>query len=290
MNPLTRLKDRLERSRKLARALSATQTLRSRGDADVAKLADALERSARDADWSREELACFERVAAIRQAYATSDRMISVRDFGTGAPGDRRTEQQMEQGVRVRRAIAEVCKVAATSPHRGKVMFAIVRAFEPACCLELGTSLGISAAYQVLGMKLNGRGRLTTIEGAEELARIADETLHGLGWNGVQVLAGRFADVLPDLLRSSEPIGLAFIDGHHDQVATKRYFEMIHPFLARHAVLVFDDIRWSDGMRAAWKEIRSDPRVKYAVDLEQWGICLLEKGVVGPKASYAITI
>jgi predicted O-methyltransferase YrrM len=107
----------------------------------------------------------------------------------------------------------------------------------------------------------------------------------------VQVLAGRFADVLPNLLRrSSEPIGLVFIDGYHDQVATKRYFEMIHPFLARHAMLVFDDIRWSDGMRAAWKEIRSDPRVKYAVDLDQWGICLLEKGVVGPKSSYAIPI
>lgn len=81
-----------------------------------------------------------------------------------------------------------------------------------------------------------------------------------------------------------------FIDGHYDQVAPKRYFEMIHPFLARHAVLVFDDIRWSVGMRAAWKEIRSDPRVKYAVGLDQWGICLLEKGVVGPKSSYAIPI
>jgi len=26
------------------------------------------------------------------------------------------------------------------------------------------------------------------------------------------------------------------------------------------------------------------------VDLDQWGICLLEKGVVGPKSSYAIPI
>jgi len=291
MSLITRIKAKLDRDRKRRRALSSIQALRSRGDADLAKLADALDRAARDTDWSQDELACFENVRAIRQSYATSDRMISVRDFGAGDPGDRRTEEQMGQGVLVRRSIATICKVAATPPQWGKVLFAIVRAFRPACSLELGTSLGISAAYQVLGMKLNGQGRLTTIEGAEELARLAGETLQGLGWNGVQVLAGRFADVLPDLARSSEPIGLAFVDGHHDQVATKRYFEMIHPFLAQHAVLVFDDIGWSDGMRAVWKEIRSDARVKYAVDLDKWGICLLEKDVKGPKApSYAIAI
>jgi predicted O-methyltransferase YrrM len=290
MNPVTRLKAALDRNRKLARTLSAIQTLRRGGDADLGKLADTLERAARDADWSREELACFERVAAIRQAYVTSDRMVTVRDFGAGDPGDRRTAPQMEQGVLVRRGIAEVCQAAATPPRRGQVLFAMVRAFEPAHCLELGTSLGISAAYQVLALKLNGRGRLTTIEGAEELARTADEALRGLGWNGVEVVAGRFADVLPDLLCLSAPIELVFIDGHHDQAATKQYFELIHPFLARHALVVLDDIGWSDGMRAAWQEIRSDARVKYAVDLGQWGLCLLEKGVAGPKASYAITL
>jgi methyltransferase family protein len=167
-------------------------------------------------------------------------------------------------------------------------MFAIVRAFEPACGLELGTALGISAAYQVLGMKLNGRGRLTTIEGAEELARIADETCTASDGTVCRCSRAALRMCCPICCDRAHRAGLhrwTPRSGRHEA-----YFELIHPFLPRHAVLVIDDIRWSGGMRAAWKEIRSDPRVKCAVDLDQWGICLLDKGVVGPRSSYAITI
>jgi hypothetical protein len=34
------------------------------------------------------------------------------------------------------------------------------------------------------------------------------------------------------------------------------------PHLCPHAIIVFDDIDWSEGMGQSWKEISTDPSVK----------------------------
>ena len=47
----------------------------------------------------------------------------------------------------------------------------------------------------------------------------------------------------------------AFIDVHHDDKATVACFKQILPYIADEAVIVFDDISWSDGMKRAWKKI-----------------------------------
>lgn len=54
---------------------------------------------------------------------------------------------------------------------------------------------------------------------------------------------------------------LAFVDGHHDEQATLDYFALIRPRMRTGAVMAFDDIEWSDGMRRAWKEIRASDGV-----------------------------
>jgi hypothetical protein len=46
----------------------------------------------------------------------------------------------------------------------------------------------------------------------------------------------------------------------------------------RHAapelILVFDDIRWSDGMKQAWRVLKKDVRFQLVVDLHGVGICM----------------
>ncbi len=38
-------------------------------------------------------------------------------------------------------------------------------------------------------------------------------------------------------------------------------------------MFVFDDIRWSDGMKKAWAEIQRDDRLGVLVDLSTVGVC-----------------
>ena len=49
------------------------------------------------------------------------------------------------------------------------------------------------------------------------------------------------------------------------------------PYLADGAVILFDDIAWSPGMRKAWAEIVADERVVATIDLHAIGIALLKK-------------
>lgn len=121
------------------------------------------------------------------------------------------------------------------------------------------------------------RGQITTLEGAETLASIAKRNLNELGLERANVVVGRFQDKLPEVMRAQEHIDFAFIDGHHDQHATLAYFEQMLPFLNDNALLVFDDISWSEGMKKAWTTIVSHEKVKLSVDLRSIGVCIVSK-------------
>ena len=62
------------------------------------------------------------------------------------------------------------------------------------------------------------------------------------------------------------------MDGHHDGPATVEYFHQIRPYMAPAGVMLFDDIRWSEGMMEAWTEVCAHPSVMGALDFQQSGI------------------
>ncbi len=132
--------------------------------------------------------------------------------------------------------------------------------------MELGTCLGITAAYQAAALEINQSGKLVTLEGAEPLAELACDNFKRLRLSRATVRVGRFQDILGAILREQAPIDFAFIDGHHDGDATVGYFREILPFLSEGAILVFDDILWYETMKIAWQRIRAHRQVKTSVD------------------------
>jgi predicted O-methyltransferase YrrM len=74
-----------------------------------------------------------------------------------------------------------------------------------------------------------------------------------------------------------ETVDYLFIDGHHKLKPTLNYFEQCLPFLSEKAVIVMDDINWSDEMREAWKKLQQHPRVTVSMDLFMLGILLIDK-------------
>ncbi len=174
------------------------------------------------------------------------------------------------------RLVAELTRVGSVSPQWALVLFMLVRRLEPASCLELGTCVGISAAYQGAALELNGSGRLVTLEAGSARAALAEQNLADVGVRKATVRVGRFQDTLEPTIRELAPIEYAFIDGHHEREATIQYFEQVLLHAGEDAVLVFDDIAWSPGMRDAWATIRNDHRVRLWMDVTRFGICVAQ--------------
>lgn len=249
--------------------------LRNTGIASTQKLANAID-AAIEESLSPEEEKWVSRIEEKRQALNGSSENMSITDFGAGLPDSNRTADEMYQGVMTEMTVGEICKIA-SKPHKwALILFKLIREFKPTTCIELGTCLGISAAYQASAQKLNEKGRLISLEGAAPLASIAGENLKQLGLDNTTVVSGRFQDTLEHVLDENRPIDYAFIDGHHDERATLSYFEQFLPHKAEESIFVFDDIAWSEGMRRAWRSIQKHDAVRVSVDLGIIGICVLD--------------
>ena len=153
----------------------------------------------------------------------------------------------------------------------------------------MGTCLGISASYQATALKLNRSGKIITLEGAESLASLATQNFQMLNLDNVNVVVGPFHNTLDKVLDKYKPIDYMFIDGHHDEKATLDYFEQVYPFLSEKAMLLFDDISWSNGMKRAWAALEVDQRINLSVDLSTIGVCIIDNSIK-QKRSFKIPV
>jgi predicted O-methyltransferase YrrM len=218
------------------------------------------------------ERASMSAVEALRGELLASHAVVERIDYGAGETASL-SPAAHHPGVPVRHTVGEFCKSSSLPPVWARFLFHLVRELRPMRALELGTALGVSAAYQGAALELNGCGRLVTVEGARPLAELAERNLDRLDIGNVDVVTGRFLDVLPAVLDDLQPLDYAYIDGHHDGRATRDYFETVLSAIAGPALLVFDDIGISSGMREAWAAIRRHPRVGTAIDLRKLGVC-----------------
>ena len=215
-------------------------------------------------------------IEKLREELLDSDLEISYHDFGAGVPGEDLTREEMDRGRDRTIAVRDVLRHGNLAYRYRLMLFHLIRRLRPRTCIELGTSLGFSVAYQAAALKMNGQGHVVTLEGCENTAAMARENLARLGLNShVTVKVGRFQDTLAGVLAEHEPVDFGFIDGHHDGDATIGYFEQIVERCTRNGILVFDDIKWYETMRAAWQRIAADPRASVAVDCNVVGVILL---------------
>ncbi len=163
-------------------------------------------------------------------------------------------------------------RIAATGKDRlwGPALHLLVRSSGAKRVLELGACAGLSALYMGQCPTVES---LITVEGSADLASLAAESLEPIP--GARVVNARFADAIQSLTdESAEQFDLAFIDGHHERLATIFYFEKVFPLLASGAYVIFDDIRWSADMFDAWRTLRSDARFVHTIDFGSLGVCI----------------
>jgi predicted O-methyltransferase YrrM len=241
--------------------LVAARRVRRSDHPDAQALARAIDAirgrgiAASEADW-------IERIERRRSRFAAQSTVIQL------------GERPSPAGPRERspRYLARVSSI-----HRpwGTFLLRLVRELRPRSCLELGTAIGISAAYQGSALELNGSGSLHTVEGTARLVELARGTLDDLGIGRVVAVQGRFDQVLDRVLADAGPIEFAFLDAGKTREQVLPQFEQILPNLAPGAAVVFDDVHWSREAKRAWEEVRRHPRVGLSVDLWRLGACLM---------------
>lgn len=194
-----------------------------------------------------------------REECIASKESINVQDYGTGQSGPR--------------AITAIARRAAKSPKEGRLLYRLVKRFQPKTILELGTSLGISAMYMRAGAP---DAKIVTIEGCPETARIAKEGMrkHGID---VDVRVGEFHVTLANILSELKSVDLVYIDGNHRRAPTLEYFNLIRKYANNDTVFVFDDIHWSLEMEEAWKTIIADKDVHVSCDVFHFGLVFLRR-------------
>lgn len=202
-------------------------------------------------------------VENIRKSLLRDHTLIPVEDYGAGSL----------LGVLRDRKFSEIAKHSSKTPRYGRLLYRLVKYLKPENMLELGTAAGISALYQCTGYP---QGKLYTLEGNRVLAERASKLLDPYN---VEVIAGRFEDNLPTLLEKGLSWNYVFIDGNHRREPVLEYFRMVLPHLAQEAVVIVDDINWSDSMKLAWSELIADSRVQVSVDLYQLGLLFFRPGL-----------
>lgn len=167
--------------------------------------------------------------------------------------------------------VAQIARVASSPPKACRFLHTLTAQHDPSTVIEMGTAVGISAAYIAAGLRSGAH--MWTIDIREVSARYASDIFERLGVDNVEVVIGRFQDVLDDVLTAAAPVDLVFVDGHHREQPTIDYTDQVWPHLSARALVVYDDIGWSDGMKRAWQAIRGQQRWTFTADLGRWGVC-----------------
>lgn len=164
---------------------------------------------------------------------------------------------------------------ASVSPEGAWTLWALTRDAGARRVLEMGTCVGVSGSYLAAASgTTDAGGTLRTLEGHEHRAAVARDTFDRLGFTDVEVVVGPFSRTLAGTL-DDDPFDLVFVDGHHDHDATLRYVDLVRAACRPGAVLVLDDIAWSDGMAAAWHEVQRRLSGSAHADLGRVGVVVL---------------
>jgi predicted O-methyltransferase YrrM len=161
--------------------------------------------------------------------------------------------------------VGEFTRAASVTAPFGAFLRRLVTAQRPDAALELGTASGISAAYIAAGMPR----RFVTLEGDPAAAAVARELLARLGLRA-EVRLGLFSDTLQDALEALAPVGFVYIDGHHLEEQTLEEWAQIREHLTSDAMVVWDDIDWSDGMKRVWRRVAAE--ATFVVEFGRFGV------------------
>ena len=195
----------------------------------------------------------FNMIEVIREELEENENYIEFNDPGAS-----------NKGKIVRKQIKQITRQSAKSLKYSRLLFRIVRHFEPETLIELGTSFGISAMYQALAAQ---KGKLITIEGCKEIAEIAEQNFQKMNLKNISLIVNDFDIILPEALKDINKLDYVFIDGNHAKEPTINYFEQCVKKIHQNSIIIIDDIHWSKEMEEAWLAIQKHNKSMITINI-----------------------
>ncbi len=217
----------------------------------------------------------LEKLFAKRGEYPvyTMEKVLSALATAFGAALDWKGVDEIEMEVRDRmRALEQAAPF--TTRHHGdlslaRVCYAVCRLLKPKVVVETGVAYGVTTAFVLKALQVNGTGRLYSID----LPPLGENADTYVGYLIPEALRERWVlyrgvskRVLPKLLPRVGQVDLFIHDSLHTYRNIRRELETVTPYLARPAVVIADDIQgnraFSDLVRevepAYWAAFREE--------------------------------
>ena len=212
-------------------------------------------------EYTSNEKQLFETLNQFRSELYADNRKISFEEIGSSAE----------------MTIAEVARRAASPEIWVRFFYLLSKTSIVNNILEIGTNLGVSGQYFIKGLENKENIKFITLEGVKGLCEIASSRFDALSSQDCfEVIHGLYDNTLPEVLKSKTRFDLVFIDGNHRYEVTLNYFEILKDNLADKAIVIFDDINWSDGMRRAWREICMQRGIVLSINFFKLGIVVFD--------------
>lgn len=166
-----------------------------------------------------------------------------------------------KSGLTYDKKIKTIAQNSLKSKKYAQLLRRVVQVYQAKSILELGTSLGITTAYLAYDKSIN----ITTLEGSNEVLKLAKKTWEKLGITQIESILGDFNQTLDTL--GNKIFDVIYIDGNHQYEPTLSYFHKLQSHSHPKTLFIFDDIHYSPAMEMAWKEIQKMPQVTLTIDL-----------------------
>ncbi len=147
----------------------------------------------------------------------------------------------------------------------------LVQQTKPELIVEFGTAFGVSGMYWLAGLELNQSGQLFTYEPNEIWAPIAHRNLAKISQR-FRGHIGTFENHAQGIADEGLKIDLCLIDAIHTSAFVKSQLDIVLRLVNKRAVIVLDDIEFSEDMRGCWNELAADGRFLTALELGNVGI------------------
>ncbi|MEQ1554159.1 MAG: class I SAM-dependent methyltransferase [Ferruginibacter sp.] len=206
----------------------------------------------------------YSKIEEQRQVLLNNKTTIDVEDFGAGSTVIKTNK----------RFVNDIAASSLKPKKYSQLLFRIIQYYNKKNVLELGTSFGITTSY-LASAKSNPV--ITSMEGSQSIAGIALQTFTNLNLKNIEIVKGNFENTLLPLIKTSNTIDFAFLDGNHRKIPTLQYFNTIIEKANEDTFIVLDDIHWSAEMEEAWEQVKAHKSVTLSIDLFFIGIVFFKK-------------
>lgn len=155
-----------------------------------------------------------------------------------------------------------------------RLIYRLVANRQPAVSLQIGTGLGVSAAYFSMA---NSRNPVKIIECEPEFSTVAQRIFSNLGIDNVELRTGNLQQLLHHTLLNSTKLDIVYFNKFKDGETLFNLFGLCLAKADENSMFIIKGIYSDPSTKTMWAKIKELPEVTVTVDLFWIGLVYFKK-------------